>query len=233
MRAAEAVADFEKASAHAGDAEDGQGVPSRRVQSLTASEQSDVLWLSPGGEPAAWRACGDGTGASPSRQCQAASRWRIAPALTECRRPGDSLSSRPGEIGGAIALSSRSKWQLWISLRLRLADWRIRQPDLQGHHRPDQGCSRCDPERGLCCGAPDHHGSHGGRSAEEEPGRRRDASGWWRHGRHGRYGLLGPTVQNTAIRKARQQLLGLFTSNNLPSFRRLDSPQSDSGTMTV
>ena len=53
MRAAEAVADFEKASAHAGDAEDGQGVPSRRVQSLTASEQRDVLWLSP-----CWRGAG-------------------------------------------------------------------------------------------------------------------------------------------------------------------------------
>ena len=92
-----------------------------------------------------------------------------------------------------------------IFLRLRLADRRIRQPDLQGHHRPDQGGSRGDPERGLRRGSPDHHRSHGGRTAEEERRRRRHASGWRRHGWHGWYGLLSPTVQSSTIRKARQQ----------------------------
>ena len=64
-----------------------------------------------------------------------------------------------------------------IFLRLRLADRRIRQPDLQGHHRPDQGGSCGDPERSVRRGSPDHHGSHGGRSAEEERRRWRHASG--------------------------------------------------------
>ena len=91
-----------------------------------------------------------------------------------------------------------------VFLRLQLADRRIRQPDLQGHHRPDQGGSRGDPERGFRRGAADHHRSHGGRSAEEER-RRRHASGRRRHGRHGWYGLLSPTIQSTTIRKARQR----------------------------
>ena len=72
-----------------------------------------------------------------------------------------------------------------VFLRLQLADRRIRQPDLQGHHRPDQGGSRGDPERGLGCGAADHHRSHGGRTAEEERRRRRRHAPGRRHGRHG------------------------------------------------
>ena len=58
MRSVNAVADFEKAG----------------VRSLTASsERLEVLLLSlAGGERRAWPACGDGTAAPPSRQCQAA-----------------------------------------------------------------------------------------------------------------------------------------------------------------
>jgi hypothetical protein len=58
MRSVEAVADFEKVG----------------VRSLTASSgQLEVLLLSPcWRERRAWPACGDGTGAPPSRQCQAA-----------------------------------------------------------------------------------------------------------------------------------------------------------------
>ena len=75
----------------------------------------------------------------------------------------------------------------------------------QGHHRPDQGGSRGDPERGLRRGAADHHRSHGGRSAEEER-RRRHACGWRWHGRHGWYGFLSPTVQGLERkRKARRR----------------------------
>ena len=79
---------------------------------------------------------------------------------------------------------------------LQLADRRIRQPDLQGHHRPDQGGSCRNPERSLGRGTSDHHRSHGGRSAEEERRRWRHAPGR-RHGWHGRDGLLTPTVQST------------------------------------
>ncbi len=72
-----------------------------------------------------------------------------------------------------------------VCVRLRLADGRIRQHDLQGHHRPDQGRACGDPERGFGRGAPDHHRSHDRRAAEEgRRGRRRHASGR-RHGRHG------------------------------------------------
>ncbi len=55
-----------------------------------------------------------------------------------------------------------------VCLRFRLAERRIRQPRLQGHHRPDQGGPHRDPERGLRRGAADHDRSHGRRSAEEE-----------------------------------------------------------------
>jgi hypothetical protein len=80
-----------------------------------------------------------------------------------------------------------------IFLRLRLANRRIRLSDLEGHHRPDQGGSCGNPKRSLGRSTSDHHRSHGGRSAEEERGR-------WRHApgrRHGRYGLLSPTVQHS------------------------------------
>ena len=40
---------------------------------------------------------------------------------------------------------------------------------------------------------------------KKNAGRRRHASGRRRHGRHGWYGLLSPTVQSTTIRKARQR----------------------------
>ena len=46
-----------------------------------------------------------------------------------------------------------------VQLR-RLAVGRIRQPGLQGHHRPDQGGSCGDPERGVRRGSADHHRSH-------------------------------------------------------------------------
>ena len=75
-----------------------------------------------------------------------------------------------------------------VCLRLRQPDRRVRQPRQQGHHRPDQGRSRRDPERRLRGRAPDHDRSHDRRTAEEERRRwrRRHASGR----RHGRHGLL-------------------------------------------
>ena len=93
-----------------------------------------------------------------------------------------------------------------VRLRFQLADRRIRQPGLEGHHRPDQGGSCGDPERSLGCSSLDHHRSHGGRSAEEEPGRRRHASGWRRHGWDG---LLSPTVSARKKKKGPAAMLGL------------------------
>ena len=67
-----------------------------------------------------------------------------------------------------------------IQLRLRRAVGRIRQHDVQGHHRSDQSGARGAAGRGFCGRPPDHHRGNGGRAAEEEPagspdaGRRRD-----------------------------------------------------------
>ena len=80
-----------------------------------------------------------------------------------------------------------------VQLRLRLADRRIRQPRHEGHHRPDQGGARGDPERGFGRGSPDHHRSHGRRTAEEERRRRRRRHAPGR--RHGRHGLLIQPLQ--------------------------------------
>ena len=102
------------------------------------------------------------------------------------RCPGPLARSRSTQAKTAPSSSARSSRRTSIRLRLRLADRRIRQPDLQGHHRPDQGGSRGDPERSLGCGSADHHRSHGRRTAEEERRRRwRYAPGRRRHGRHG------------------------------------------------
>ncbi len=97
-----------------------------------------------------------------------------------------------------------------VFVRLRLAVGRIRQPDLEGHHRPDQGGSRGDPERSFGCGAADHHRSHGRRTAEEERRRR------WRHApgrRHGRHGFLIHASQaNIKNAEPRQRCRGFCLS---------------------
>ena len=97
--------------------------------------------------------------------------------------PARQIAINAGEDGSVIVGKILEKDQ--YSYGFELADRRIRQPDLEGHHRPDQGGSRGDPERGFGCGSPDHHRSHGGRTAEEERRRRRHAPGRRRHGRHG------------------------------------------------
>ena len=107
--------------------------------------------------------------------------------------PARQIAINAGEDGSVIVgkiLENKS-----VCVRLQLADRRIRRSRQEGHHRPDQGGSCGDPERGFGRGAADHHRSHGGRTAEEErAGRRRHAPGR-RHGRHGWYGFLSPTVQ--------------------------------------
>ena len=55
-----------------------------------------------------------------------------------------------------------------VLLRLRRPERRVRQPGVQGHHRPDQGRARRDPERRLRGRPADHDRGHGRRTAEEE-----------------------------------------------------------------
>jgi len=60
-----------------------------------------------------------------------------------------------------------------ILLRLRLADRRIRQPDLEGPSSTRPRWVRVAIQNaGVGRGSADHHRSHGGRSAEEERRRR-------------------------------------------------------------
>ena len=80
--------------------------------------------------------------------------------------PARQIAINAGEDGSVIVGKILEKDQ--YAYGFDFADRRIRQPGLQGHHRPDQGGSCGDPERGFGCGSPDHHRSHGGRTAEEE-----------------------------------------------------------------
>ena len=76
-------------------------------------------------------------------------------------------------------------------LGLRRPDRRICRSGEDRHHRPDQGRALRSPGRVVRGGPADHHRGDGGREAGEEVrsvGPRRH--GRWRHGRHGRYGLL-------------------------------------------
>ncbi len=124
--------------------------------------------------------------------------------------PARQIAINAGEDGSVIVGKILEKDQ--YAYGFDFADWRIRQPDLQGHHRPDQGGSCGDPERGFGCGSSDHHRSHGGGTSEEERWRWRHASGRRRHGWHGRYGFLSPTLRYSTIGKARQKKPGRFRS---------------------
>src|SRR6476619_3540568 len=57
----------------------------------------------------------------------------------------DRVSLDPATIlSDIVTLAHTSGYRILV--RLRLADRRVRQPGRQGHHRPDQGGSRGDPE---------------------------------------------------------------------------------------
>ena len=112
--------------------------------------------------------------------------------------PARQIAINAGEDGSVIVGKILEKDQ--YAYGFELADRRIRQPDLEGYHRPDQGGPCGDPERGLGGGIADNHRSDGGRSAEEER-RRRHACGRRRHGRHGWHGLL---VQPFSARKKKK-----------------------------
>ena len=74
--------------------------------------------------------------------------------------PARQIAINAGEDGSVIVGKILEKDQ--YSYGFDSPDRRVRQLGLQRHHRPDQGGSRGDPERGLGCGAADHHRSHGG-----------------------------------------------------------------------
>ena len=115
--------------------------------------------------------------------------------------PARQIAINAGEDGSVIVgkiLETKA-----YNLRLRLADRRIWRPRQEGHHRPDQGGSCGDPERSLGCGTPDHHRSHGGRTAEEERRRRRRRHASGR--RHGRHGLLRSSLLHCLCRKGAAQ----------------------------
>ena len=80
--------------------------------------------------------------------------------------PARQIAINAGEDGSVIVGKILEKEQ--YTYGFELADRRIRQSGLQGHHRPDQGGSCGDPERGLRRGSADHHRSHDRRTAEEE-----------------------------------------------------------------
>jgi hypothetical protein len=77
--------------------------------------------------------------------------------------------------------------KLLTNIRRRLTTKANNRNARQGHHRSDQGRACGSAKRRVDRRASDHHGSHGGREAEE--GRRDAGNAWWRHGRHG---LLSP-----------------------------------------
>ena len=104
--------------------------------------------------------------------------------------PARQIAINAGEDGSVIVGKILEKDQ--YAYGFDSANRPIRQPNLQRHHRPDQGGSRGDPERSVGCGSPDHHRSHGGRSAEEERRAGRYAPRWRRYGW---YGFLSPTVR--------------------------------------
>ncbi len=118
--------------------------------------------------------------------------------------PARQIAINAGEDGSVIVGKILEKEQ--YDLRLRLADRRIRQSGLQGHHRPDQGGSRGDPERGFGRGSPDHHRSHDRRTAEEGWRRRRRHASGRRHGRHGF--LIQPLRRLSRNAKPRQRCRG-------------------------
>jgi hypothetical protein len=64
--------------------------------------------------------------------------------------PARQIAINAGEDGSVVVGKVLEKEQYGYGF----ADRRIRQPGLQGHHRPDQGGARGDPERRVGCGAP-------------------------------------------------------------------------------
>ena len=77
--------------------------------------------------------------------------------------PARQIAINAGEDGSVI-VGEIEKDQ--YSYGFEFAESRIRRTGRQGYHRPDQGGSRGDPERGVGCRAADHHRSHGSGSTE-------------------------------------------------------------------
>ena len=105
--------------------------------------------------------------------------------------PARQIALNAGEDGSVVVGKILEKDT--YGLRLRRAVGRVRQHDVQGHHRPDQGGARGIAGRSIGRRPADHHRGDGRRAAEEgEPG---DAG---RRRWNGRHGLLSAliTIEN-------------------------------------
>jgi hypothetical protein len=120
----------------------------------------------------AWRCC------APSRL------WRSSKVTTTISEPA-LKSSRRYSHGQARSSLVRS----WKRTPTPSADWRVWQPGVEGHHRPDQG--RTDRAAGcsLHRGSAHYHGGDGRRSAQDAESSDAGRS-WRRNGRNGGHGLL-------------------------------------------
>ena len=94
----------------------------------------------------------------------------------------------------------------------RRAGGRVRQPRLQGHHRPDQGGARGTAGRGLGRRPAHHHRGDGRRAAEEAgPGH-----AGRRGRRHGRHGLLRTAASRRYLESDRSRLLSTSVDDGGP-----------------
>ena len=123
-----------------------------------------------------------GRGRHPAgRRRRAAARRRGAQAHPHAeRRPEDRRRDRPqgALLAGAPDRHQRGRGRLGrgrqdpgegsVRLRLRRAERRVRQPGVEGHHRPDQGGAHGAAGCGVGRRPPDHHRGDGRRGAEEE-----------------------------------------------------------------
>ena len=80
---------------------------------------------------------------------------------------GPGAPDRPQCGRGRLGRGRQDPGEGSVRLRLRRAERRVRQPDVEGHHRSDQGGARGPAGRGLGGGPAHHHRGDGGRAAEE------------------------------------------------------------------
>ena len=103
------------------------------------------------------------------------------PASRSCARrsqsPARQIAINAGEDGSVIVGKILEKDQYAYGFDAQNGEYV--QPGRQGHHRPDQGRARRDPERRLGRRPADHHRGDGRRAAEEEWRRRCRAAAAW------------------------------------------------------
>ena len=101
--------------------------------------------------------------------------------------PARQIAINAGEDGSVIVGKILEKDQYTFGYDAQSGEYG--EPDVERHHRSDQGGAHGAAGRGLRGRPPHHHRGHGRRDTPEagacHAGRR-----WRRHGRHGRHGLL-------------------------------------------